>query len=611
MKETIHSQLFEKWKGVPDKPGVYLMKDANGKVIYVGKALNLKKRTASYFNRAEQTDRKTNAMVQRIFKFETIVTDSEKEALILESNLIKQYRPRYNVILKDGKRYPSICINIKNPYPFLSIVRKIENNGSVYFGPFSSSTAVGQTIKIINKTFKLRKCRTQNLKRKRPCLYYQMNECLAPCCFEVPHETYDKIVEEVILFLNGRTPDLMKKLKTEMKQFSDLQKFEHAALIRDKLFSLKKILEKQIVVSNDFKNRDIIALAEEENLSILTLMIVRGGFLIGTSHYEISETLATGSEKIETFLKQYYEKDHFIPKEILIPDQTESKTILEEILKNRKGKKVRILEPKRGLKARLLKMASVNAEKELKERISAQTSRTELLFRLQKKLRMKNYPKRIECFDNSNISGESAVAGMVVFQNGIPDKSSYRKYKIRTVEGPDDYASMYEVLQRRFREHKNKETNPDLLIIDGGKGQLGITISVLQQLKLEDRFSVIGIAKKNLLKGEAQDKIYQPGRGNPVNLSRDEDILLLIQQIRDEAHRFAISFHRKQRLKNLIKSELDDIPGIGPKRKRQLLRHFKSIKNIRAAEISEIIALPGMNEKSAKILIEHLGLNQT
>ena len=606
LKDTIQSSLFEKWKRVPDKPGVYIMKDAGGKVIYVGKALNLRKRTASYFNRSEQNDPKTSAMVGRISQFETIVTDSEKEALILESNLIKQYRPRYNVILKDGKRYPSICINIQDAYPFVSIVRKIENNGSVYFGPFSSSSAVGQTIKIINKTFRLRKCRTQHPKRKRPCLYFQMNECLAPCCFEVPPETYHKMVEEVMLFLNGRTPGLMKQLKTEMSQLADLRQYEQAAMIRDKLFSLQKTLEKQIIVSNDFQDRDVLALAEGEDLSIITLMVVRGGFLLGTSHYEISETMATPEEKIETFLKQYYESNHFIPKEILISRPIESTTMMEGVLKEQKGSKVTILEPRRGPKAGLLKMASVNSEKELRERMAARTSRTELLVRLQKKLGMERCPKRIECFDNSNIAGESPVAGMVVFQNGTPDKSSYRKYKIRSVEGPDDYASMHEVLLRRFQDQENKLPNPDLLIVDGGKGQLSIATSVLRQLKLENEFSVIGIAKKNPIAGETQDKIYQPGRGNPVNLSQDQDLLFLIQQIRDEAHRFAISFHRKQRATKLVRSEIDDIPGIGPKRKKQLLKHFKSMKRIRAADISEIIALPGMDEKTAGSLLHYL-----
>lgn len=606
MKEPLPSQLFEKWKGVPEKPGVYVMKDAKGKIIYIGKALNLKKRTASYFNRTEQPDPKTSAMVGRIFQFDTIVTDSEKEALILESNLIKRYRPRYNVILKDGKRYPSICINIDNPFPFLSIVRKIENNGSAYFGPYSSSAAVSQTIKMINKTFKLRKCRTQHPKRKRPCLYYQMNECLAPCCFEVPHETYHNMVEEVMLFLNGRTPNLMNQLKAEMKQLSEQQKYEQAAMIRDKFFSLQKTLEKQIIVSNDFQDRDVIALAEEDDLSMITLIIVRGGFLLGTSHYEISETMATREEKMETFIKQYYENDRFMPKEILISEPIESKTILEGILKERKGLKVTISEPKKGQKAKLVNMAFVNAEKKLKERIRARTSRADILVRLQQKLGMETCPIRIECFDNSNISGESPVAGMVVFQNGFPEKSSYRKYKIRSVEGPDDYASMHEVLHRRFRENSDKQPHPDLLIVDGGKGQLGIALSVLQQLKLENTFSVIGIAKKNQLTGEVQDKIYQPGRGNPVNLSQDADLLLFIQQIRDEAHRFAISFHRKQRVKNMVKSAIDDIPGIGPKRKKMLLKHFKSIKRIRAADISEIIALPGMDEKIAKHLLQHL-----
>ena len=319
--------------------------------------------------------------------------------------------------------------------------------------------------------------------------------------------------------------------------------------------------------------------------------------------------MSNQEEKIETFIKQYYEKDHYIPREILLPQMINSKTILEGILKERKGTKVIFLHPKRGPKAKLLQMAVVNAEKELKEKQAAKDSKTELLNRLQQKLQMKSLPKRIECFDNSNIAGESPVAAMVVFYNGMPEKSSYRKYNIKTVSGPDDYASMYEVLKRRFQKKKNPKDDlpmPDLLVVDGGKGQLGIAMAVLQQLHLPDTPHIIGIAKKNPVKGETQDKIFLPGRGNPINLSRDEDLLLFLQQVRDEAHRFAISFHRKKRAKSMVTSKLDNIPGIGPKRKKALLRHFKSIKRIQAADISEIIALPGMDEKSAKRLLDYL-----
>lgn len=603
----MQSKLYEKWKRVSVKPGVYLMKNSDGNVIYVGKALNLKKRMASYFSRSAQTDKKTGVLVDRISKFETIVTESEKEALILESNLIKRFRPRYNVILKDGKRYPSICINVDSPYPFLSIVRKIENNNSLYFGPYSSSGAVSQTIKLINRTFKLRKCKTRELKKKaRPCLNYQMNVCLAPCCHDVPRKTYHKMVKEVVLFLNGKTPDLIKQKKKEMMHFADQREYEKAVLLRDKIFALEKTLEKQVIVSTDFKDRDVIAIAESPELSILTLIIVRGGYLIGTNHFKIPITMASREEKIEIFIRQYYGKNRFVPKEIFVPDPVENIKMIEEWLKEIKGEKVSIVSPKRGNKAKLLKMALMNAEKELSDQITSQNSRNELLLRLQHKLKLERALNRIECFDNSNISGMSPVAGMVVFSNGLPDKSSYRKFKIKSVCGPDDYASMKEVLERRFKKEKEAQPDPDLLIVDGGKGQLGIAMSVLKELGIENKFALIGIAKKDVLKGEKEDKVYQPGRANPVNINRNEDILLFLQKVRDEAHRFAISFHRKQRKKNLLKSELDDIPGIGPKRKKTLLTHFKSVHKIRTAEVADLAVLPGINEKAAFTVLKYL-----
>ncbi len=595
------SKLQEKWKKVSSGPGVYLMKDMDGKVIYIGKALDLKKRLASYFSSNSQPDLKTSIMVDRISQFETIITGTEKEALILESNLIKKYRPRYNVILKDDKRYPSLRLNIKAEYPFLSVVRKIEKDGSTYFGPFSSSSAVGQTIKIINKTFKLRKCKTQEpKKRSRPCLNFQMGICLAPCCHDVPKDTYDKIVREVTLFLNGRTPDLISQIKKEMKTASDSQKFELAAVLRDKLFALEKTLEKQVTVSTDFMDRDVIAIAQTHLLTIVTLLFVRGGFVQGTQHFSFPEILSTKKEAVETFLYQYYEKDRFIPKEILLPFSFDGLDIFRTWLFETKEKRVSVFPPQRGEKAHILKMAVQNAEKELKDQVDTEAAILNMLSRLGKRLRMDTIPNRIECFDNSNISGTTPVAGMIVFENGKPDKSSYRKYKITSVSGPDDYASMFEILKRRFKKNTTSVQYPDLLMVDGGKGQLNIAVSILKELSIDYAFSVIGIAKKDLKKGETQDKIYMPGRINPINFGREGDLLLYLQRIRDEAHRFAISFHRKSRNKTTLKSELDSIPGIGPKRKKALLKHFKTLKKIKAASTDELTGLPEINRKTAK-----------
>ena len=584
------------------------MKDRVGEIIYVGKARNLKKRLASYFTKPIQPDIKTSVLVKKIESFDTILTGSEKEALILESNLIKRYRPRYNVFLKDDKRYPSIRLDTMHPYPNLTIVRKMKKDGSMYFGPFVSSTAVRQTLKMINKTFKLRKCKPGDFKtRTRPCLNNQMQRCLAPCCNDVDGNVYREIVKEVILLLKGRTSDLIRKIKKEMISAADNQDYETAASLRDKIFALEKTVEKQVVVSADFIDRDVIGIAGSYELSLITVLIVRGGFLLGTRNFAFSETMSTDTETIGTFIRQYYEKEPFIPKEILTPILLEDSALIEECLKNIKGNKVNILWPRRGEKARLLEMADRNADISLKDHIASLSTDMEMLARLKKKIKINRLPERIECFDNSSISGKEPVAGMVVFEKGKSKKSSYRRYKIKTVCKHDDYAYMDEVLRRRYGKGEKSKPYPDLLVVDGGKGQLNIAVSVVKDLKIEGRFDIIGIAKKDEKRGEVQDKIYKPGRVNPVNFGKEGNLLLFLQRVRDEAHRFAISFHRKRRGKSSIRSVLDTIPGIGKKRKQILLKHFRSIKKIRAATIEEMTAVPGINRKSAEEVARRLG----
>ncbi len=594
--------IREKLSRVTSKPGVYLMKDEQGKVIYVGKARNLKKRIASYFKNPEQLDLKTRVLVRKIARFETIITGTEAEALILESSLIKRYRPRYNVILKDDKRYPSLCLDIRHPYPNLVVVRKTKNDGAMYFGPFASPSAVYQTLRVINKTFRLRKCKAKVFRNRiRPCLNYQMGTCLGPCCLDVDQAVYDEMVREVILFLKGRTPELIQKVRKEMAAAAEAQDYENAAMLRDRMFALESVLEKQVSVTPDFKDRDIFAIARGPEISLITLLFVRSGYLLGKQHFSFSETLSTDAEMLGTFIRQYYEqKTHFIPKEILIPFSLEDAPLMEAWLREIKGEKVSILRPRRGEKVRLLRMALENAENGLKERIAAANSKADLLIRLRKRLKMDSVPNRIECFDNSNILGTSPVSGMVVFEKGKPRKSAYRRYKIRTVTEPDDYASMAEVLKKRYGKEESPMPAPDLLMVDGGKGQLSIAVSVIRELGLEGEFEIIGIAKKDEKNGETRDKIYKPGQANPVGFGREEDLLFFLQQIRDEAHRFAITFHRKERNANSIRSELDGIPGIGKKRKQTLLRHFKGIQNIREATLDEISALPGMNRPLAE-----------
>lgn len=597
------SRINEKLPHASSGPGVYLMKDEKGKVIYVGKAKNLKKRLASYFQRPELPDMKTAVLVRRIADFETILTATENEALVLESNLIKHYSPRYNVILKDGKRYPSLRMDISRPFPNLTLVRKTQKDGALYFGPYTASGAVNRTLKILNRHFQLRKCKDNVFKnRSRPCLNYQIGTCLGPCCMAVKKEVYDEIVNEVILFLKGRTPDLIRKIKADMASAAEKQEYEKAAALRDKMFAIEKILEKQIVVASDFMDRDVLGLAENPVMTIITCFFVRRGYLIGSRHFRFSETLSAKGEIISAFIRQYYEKACFIPQEILVPHLPESVPLLENRLGEWKGAKVRILQPQRGEKASLKDMAAHNAREELRRRIEAAASGEELARNLQKRLKSRHPLRRIECFDNSSLSGSSPVSAMVVFENGSPLKSAYRKYIIRTVAGQDDYASMAEVLKRRYGKGEKSRPWPDLLMVDGGKGQLNIAAAVLAELGMQGSFDLIGIAKKNEKQGEKEDKIYQPGRANPVNFSREPELLLFLQRIRDEAHRFVINFHRKQRGKKSLVSALDNIPGIGPQRKKALLRHFGSIKKIRAASSEELENVPGISKKLAETL---------
>ncbi|MCK5205334.1 MAG: excinuclease ABC subunit UvrC, partial [Desulfobacterales bacterium] len=426
--------VAEKLSRTTHEPGVYLLKDATGAIIYIGKARDLRKRLAAYFKNTGQTDMKTGVLVNKISDFDTIITGNEKEALILESNLIKRHRPRYNVVLKDDKRYPSLRLDPKDDYPSFSIVRKIGPDNAIYFGPFASAQAVRETLKTINKTFKLRKCRAKDFKtRTRPCLHCQMEGCLAPCCLDVDPQIYREQVNEAVMFLRGRTTDLVAKIKKQMDTAARSQEFEKAARLRDKMFSLKKTIEKQIAVTTDFQDRDVFAIVRSNGDALVTVFNVMGGFLKGTRHFNFEETLSTSEEAMGIFIRQYYEKTISLPKEILVSTDMQDAPLIEEWFRTVKGKKVKILNPKRGEKAKLLTMATHNAEKELRELMITRTAEMELLLRLQKKLKLPRLPGRIECFDNSNISGAEPVAGMVVFEKGKVKKSAYRKFKIKAV----------------------------------------------------------------------------------------------------------------------------------------------------------------------------------
>lgn len=601
------SEMRELLPRIASDPGVYLMRDGEEQVIYVGKARNLKKRLTSYFTPADKPDIKTGILIRKIADVETIITASEKEALILESNLIKRYKPRYNVVLKDDKRYPSLRLDIRHPYPRLTIVRKARKDGALYFGPYASAYAVRQTLKIVNKTFFLRKCSDREFKtRTRPCLHCQMRGCLAPCCRDIETDAYEEMVKDVILFLKGQGADLVRKLKAQMLDAAREQDFERAARLRDKVFAIEKTIEKQVAVSNDQKDRDVLAVVQKGNHTLVLVFQVRIGFLNGSRNFVFKDTISAPGEVLGAFMRQYYEQSHFIPKEILTSEIPDDADLIADWLGGLKGQKVIIHKPRRGEKAHLLKMALNNAFKSLEDHILAEDQQLEVLTRLQKRLHMGSLPKRIECYDNSNIMGAEPVASMVVFTDGKSDKSGYRRYRIRGIHQPDDYAYMHQILTRRFGKGEGSRPYPDLIMVDGGRGQLSIALSVFEDLKIADRPHIIGIAKKDESRGESQDKIYLPGRSNPVSFGRETDLLLFLQRIRDEAHRYAITFHRKRRAKRTLHSRLDIIPGIGKKRKEALLKHFKSIKMIRSASIEEIGEVPGMNQKLAGELLEAL-----
>ncbi|MCP4721615.1 MAG: excinuclease ABC subunit UvrC [Desulfobacteraceae bacterium] len=598
--------IQEKYQQSPHSPGVYLMKDAKGKIIYVGKAKDLKKRLASYFISKQHPDTKTAVLLGMIKDFDLVITASDHEAFILEANLIKEHNPKYNVLLKDGKNYPLLRIDMNEAYPAIQRVRKIKNDHALYFGPYSSSLSVNRTLKQIQKIFKLRKCKnTQFKNRSRPCLNYQIKACLGVCCNEVAEPEYKKQVKDAILFLRGKSRQVVNRLNHEMKAHARLQEFEKAAQVRDAVFAIENIMEKQVVVCPDMKDRDVMGLVWDKGKAVVTVMMVRSGLLIDTVHYPLDLGFKAPDEVISAFVDQYYGKTRFLPSFVLLNQRIENLGEIEERLTQSLGKKVVVHCPERGGKKRLVDMAVVNASRELEKILIKEEEERASMVLLKSLMGMESLPRRIECFDNSNISGQDPVSSMVVFTNGRPDKSAYRKYIIKDIEFQDDYAYMYQVLERRFSKTQEEMAWPDLLVVDGGKGQLGMAMAVLKDLGI-DHFALAGLAKKDRAKGEVSDKIYVPGRSNPLNIGQAQKALYLLERVRDEAHRFAITFQRKRREKRGGLSILDSIPGIGPKKKKMLLVRFKGIENMKKVSLDELSSLPGITRNLAKVLLTEL-----
>ena len=591
----MNEQIATTLKMLPEKSGVYIMHDATDRVIYVGKAVVLKNRVRSYFRESGQHSVKVQALVSHVERIETIVTDSEIEALILECNLIKKYRPRYNIMLKDDKTYPYLKVTLQEDFPRLFVTRRVLKDGAAYYGPYADVGAMHATVKLLRGMFPIRKCRTMN--PDRPCLQYHIKRCLAPCAGYISKEAYRRMVENICLVLDGKTADLKRSLKEQMQQAAEMLDFENAARLRDQLQAVERLDEQQKAVLGA-GDMDIVGYAADNFSVCLQLFFVRAGKLIGRKEFFLPVG-DTEQEVVAAFVKQYYyQEDIFIPKEILLsvlPEASEN-AVLAEWLTARAGHKVELLQPQRGDKAKLMKLACENAQKLIqeKERIGQlqQESNLQAAEDLQQAIGVEHPLERMECFDISHTQGAETVASMVVFKDGAASKGDYRRFKLLSTEGkPDDFKSMQEVVYRRYSKY---EDLPSLVIIDGGKGQLSSALEVIRGLGLAE-LPVIGLAKR-------EEEIFLEGRSDSIMLDKESAALHLIQRIRDEAHRFAITYHRKLRGKRNLVSILDHVEGIGPKRRQALWQHFSSLDAMKAATVEELAAVEGMNSAAAEKL---------
>ncbi|MCZ7578804.1 MAG: excinuclease ABC subunit UvrC [Dehalococcoidia bacterium] len=632
---TISEKIRKQLAALPAKPGVYLMRNAEGEVIYVGKAAKLKDRVRSYFGSPHMMEPKTRALRQQIDDFEYIVVGNAGEALILEATLIKRHQPFFNIRLKDDKRYPYLKVDIQNPWPRVYITRRIEKDGARYFGPYASAGSVRATLDLTKKLFPWRSC-TKEITGKdaRPCLDYYIKRCIAPCTSYCTKEEYDEVIEQVLLFLEGKADDVLRRLRKQMAGAAERMEYERAAQVRDQLKAIERTVERQMVSTTRKEDVDIFGMARESDQACVQVFFVRGTQMIGRDTFMLEGVRDEPDSAVLTnFLLQYYEGAQYIPKLVAIPAEADDRDTMEELLTEKRGSLVEVRVPERGEKRRLVELAAENAKEALAQmrvRWMADANKTEqALEQLREELSLPEIPRRIECYDNSNIQGTSPVSSMVVFIDGKPATNQYRKFKVRTVEGADDFATMQEVLRRRFarhgrgapgaaggaatEEHGGAEAQrseggppaggeapragdawdlPDLVIIDGGKGQLGAAVQVMRELGVY-QIPAVGLAKRF-------EELYVPDEVEPVVLPRNSEALYLVQRIRDEAHRFAITYHRQVRAKSSIQSALDTIPGIGPKRKKALLKKFGSVKQIREADVEDVAATVGFTRALAE-----------
>ena len=656
MNEKIQSVL----NSLPHKPGIYLMKDAQGNILYVGKAISLYNRVRSYFQESTDLSPKNRSMVAKVDDIEFLVVKNEVEALVLESNYIKQYRPRYNVLMRDDKSYPYIKVSLTEDFPRVYRVRSFQRDGNRYFGPYTNSGAVDATLDLLNKLFAFRTCRYDastwappvnkepppGWKQKllpRPCTQYYIHRCIAPCVAYASREEYDTVIKQVILFLEGKHDEVVKSLQEKMHEAAENLNFEEAARIRDRIQAVERVLEKQRIISTEGQDdQDVIAFASSEDETCVMTFFFRNGKLIGREFFILQGTRdSSPGEVMTSFLQQFYESSPHIPPEIVIEAEPDDRAVIQAWLREKRKGAVTITTPKRGEKLRLIEMVKQNAQEVLEQqRIKwlTDSQKTQLaLEELQEALNLAAPPQRIECYDISNTQGTNSVGAMVVFESGRPKPSEYRRFKIKSVEGPNDFASHQEVLRRRFRHAGMQSTTrsedsadpegqfiatsedgtgetgtpgapgaqlqhdwaiPDLIIIDGGKGQLSAAMEVLQELHID--IPTVGLAKEN-------EEIFIPGSPDPIILPRSSQALYLVQRIRDEAHRFGITYHRKLRSDRTFKSVLDEIPSIGPKRKQALMKHYGSVRAMSAASVEDLAALDGMTRDAAEKVKEYIG----
>lgn len=609
-KNTGEASWLERTADLPNDPGVYLMKDREGRVIYVGKAKSLKPRVRSYFQKGSSDYRAFIAILSDILgDIETVVTRSEKEALILERELIRKHEPRFNIIWRDDKQFLCLRIDTTHEFPRVEVVRRMGKDGARYFGPFHSATAARATLRVVNRFFQLRTCRDTVLyNRSRPCLEYQIGRCPAPCVLDIDRAAYAQNVEDVILFLEGRGRVLLGRLEARMWIAAERLEYELAARIRDQIRAVKKTLEPQDIALPSMRDQDVIGLHREGPDLCIAVLEIRGGRIESIHSHLFSEQAFSDDAVLESFLLQSYEAREDVPAELIVPIDLEGKEPLSELLSERRGRKVEVLLPQRGERARVLDLARQNAEHAFAEKRQKSGANLAVLEGLKEKLMLSKLPIRIECFDISNFQGKMIVASKVAFEEGVPAKSRYRHYRIRSKQGQDDFGSMYEVLMRRLRRGVQDNELPDLIVIDGGKGQLNAARAAMKDVGVEG-LDIIALAKSRVIDGEeteaeaparSPERVFLPGAKDPIVLKQSSGEVFLLARVRDEAHRFAVTFHQDLRTRASLRSTLEEIPGIGPKRRRSLLQNLGSVKRVREASLADLEGVPGMGKAAAR-----------